>query len=94
MKKLSILLLVLALFTGCVSPKTYYVPDHKIKGDDTAKVYTLKLTEKGVRRVTFAIEAYQKGTEYSKGYRFETLLITTISALVIGAGAGYFGGSK
>ena len=85
-----ILLLTLALFlSSCCQSKTYIVPDSEIKGNDIDKNYELHLTEKGLRRLKIAIVAYKKGSEYSKGYDINTLLITATTVFIVGMGCGY-----
>lgn len=89
-----LLLSLLVTFSSCCETKTFTVPDSEIKGNDIDKNYELHLTEKGLRRLKVAIAAYKKGSEYSKGYDINTLLITVTTVFILSAGSGYLIGNK
>ena len=89
MKKLLTLLLTFTLI-NCSSPRSYYVPDSELKGEDTKKQYTIKVTEKGLRRLELAITAYKKGTEYQRGYKNTEVILYVTAAVLCGLAGGYW----
>jgi len=86
--KLIMIVLIMTLLS-CQSPNLRFKQEKALKGDNT-KLYTVELTELGLRRVKLALSLLEKGVEYERGYKYNDVFLMVTSAILVGVGSGFW----